>query len=44
MNNAVLTERIRHIHAESDQIYGMPRVRAELRAQGVMSAASVWPA
>jgi putative transposase len=29
MNNAVLTERIRQIHAESDQTYGMPRVRAE---------------
>ncbi len=35
MNNAVLTERIRQIHAESDQTYGMPRVRAELRDQGV---------
>lgn len=35
MNNAVLTERIRQIHADSDQTYGMPRVRAELRAQGV---------
>ncbi|SCX96026.1 putative transposase [Nitrosospira sp. Nsp13] len=36
MNNAVLTERIRQIHAESDQTYGMPRVRAELRDQGVI--------
>lgn len=35
MNNAVLTEHIRQIHAESDQTYGMPRVRAELRDQGV---------
>ena len=35
MNNAVLTERIRQIHAESDETYGMPRVRAELRDQGV---------
>jgi putative transposase len=32
--NAVLTERIRQIHAESDATYGMPRVRAELREQG----------
>jgi len=28
--NAVMTERIRQIHAESDATYGMPRVRAEL--------------
>jgi putative transposase len=35
MDNAVLTEHIRQIHAESDQTYGMPRVRAELRDQGV---------
>ena len=35
MNNAVLTERIRQIHAESDETYGMPRVRAELRDQGM---------
>ena len=35
MNNATLTERIRQIHAESDQTYGMPRVRAELWDQGV---------
>jgi len=32
--NAVLTERIRRIHAESDGTYGMPRVRAELMDQG----------
>jgi len=32
--NAVMTERIRRIHAESDATYGMPRVRAELQAQG----------
>jgi putative transposase len=32
--NAVLTERIRQIHAESDATYGMPRVRAELIDQG----------
>ena len=31
----MLTERIRRIHAESDETYGMPRVRAELRDQGV---------
>ena len=32
--NAVMTERIRRIHAESDSTYGMPRVRAELIDQG----------
>jgi putative transposase len=32
--NAVLTERIRRIHAESDSTYGMARVRAELIDQG----------
>ena len=32
--NAVLTERIRAIHADSDGTYGMPRVRAELIEQG----------
>jgi putative transposase len=35
VNNILLTERIRQIHAESDRTYGMPRVRAELRDQGV---------
>ena len=34
-DNAVLTERIRTVHAESDATYGMPRVRAELRDQGL---------
>jgi putative transposase len=34
MQNAVLTERIRCIHDESDGTYGMPRVRAELMEQG----------
>lgn len=32
--DAVMTERIRSIHAESDATYGMPRVRAELIDQG----------
>ena len=32
--NAVLTERIREIHRESGESYGMPRVRAELLEQG----------
>ena len=32
--NAVMTERIRAIHAESDQTYGMPKIRAELMEQG----------
>lgn len=35
MDNAVLIERIRAVHAESDATYGMPRVRAELIEQGV---------
>ena len=35
IDDAVLTERIRAIHAESDATYGMPRVRAELAEQGV---------
>ena len=30
IDNAVLVERIRKVHAESDATYGMPRVRAEL--------------
>ena len=33
--NAVLTERIRQVHAASHQTYGMPRVRAELMDEGV---------
>jgi putative transposase len=35
IEDAVLVERIRAIHAESDATYGMPRVRAELIDQGV---------
>ncbi len=35
LDDAVLTERIRVVHAESDVTYGMPRVRAELIDQGV---------
>lgn len=34
LENAVMTERIRTIHAASDATYGMPRVRAELIDQG----------
>jgi len=34
IENAVLLERIRRVHAESDATYGMPRVRAELLDQG----------
>jgi putative transposase len=34
LDSAVMTERIRTIHAESDATYGMPKVRAELMAQG----------
>ena len=33
--DAVMVERIRAIHCESDGTYGMPRVRAELIDQGV---------
>jgi putative transposase len=36
IDNAVLTERIRAVHAASDATYGMPRVRAELIDQGVV--------
>jgi putative transposase len=32
--DAVLVERIRQVHTDSHQIYGMPRVRAELIDQG----------
>jgi putative transposase len=32
--NAVLTERIREVHKASDETYGMPRVRAQLRHEG----------
>jgi putative transposase len=42
LDAAVLTERIRTIHAESDSTRGMPRVRAELVDQGTASAASAW--
>ena len=35
IDNGMLTERIRAVHAESDATYGMPRVRAELRDQGL---------
>jgi len=34
LRNVVMTERICTIHAESDATYGMPKVRAELIAQG----------
>ena len=44
MNNAVLVERIRQVHAESHHTYGMPRVRAELRDQGTRKADVVLPA
>ena len=35
IDNAVIVERIRRIHAESDATYGMPRARAELLDQGL---------
>ena len=38
MADAVLTERIRTVHAASHATYGQPRVRAELRAQGVAAS------
>ena len=34
MANVVLTERIRQVHKDSDETYGMPRVRAELQEAG----------
>lgn len=34
LGNAVMSERIRRIYADSDATYGMPRVRAELIEQG----------
>lgn len=36
MANVVLTERIRQVHKDSDETYGMPRVRAELQEAGQM--------
>src|SRR5215218_8507584 len=33
--NAALTERIREIHSRSRQVYGYPRIHAELKALGV---------
>ena len=39
IDNAVMVERIRTIHAESDATYGMPRVRAELIEQGLRISA-----
>ena len=39
IEDAVMVERIRAIHAESDATYGMPRVRAELIDQGVKVSA-----
>ena len=39
IQDAVLVERIRAIHAESDATYGMPRVRAELVDEGVKISA-----
>ena len=35
MHDAVLSERIRVVHADSHETYGMPRIRAELAEQGV---------
>ncbi len=35
MEDAVLTERIKLIHADSRETYGQPRIRAELADQGV---------
>jgi putative transposase len=38
IDDAVLIERIRAVHAESDGTYGRPRVRKELREQGVRAS------
>jgi putative transposase len=34
MANAVLSEQIRQLHKASDETYGMPRIRAQLRQEG----------
>ena len=34
LDDAVLTERIRTIHAASDENYGSPNIQAELRDEG----------
>lgn len=34
IDDAVMTERIRHFHASSDATYGMPRIRADLIEEG----------
>ncbi len=34
LEDAVLTERIRMIHAASDGVYGSPNIHAELRDEG----------
>jgi putative transposase len=39
IEDAVMVQRIRDIHTESDATYGMPRVRAELIDQGVKISA-----
>ena len=39
IDDAVMVQRIRAIHAESDATYGMPRVRAELIDRGVRISA-----
>jgi len=36
--NGALTQRIREIHTASDESYGMPRIRYELRAAGVIAS------
>jgi putative transposase len=36
--NVALTERIREIHKASDESYGMPRIRCELREAGVIAS------
>ena len=36
LDDAVLTERIRQVHLDSRETYGMPRVRAELMEQGAI--------
>jgi putative transposase len=38
MANAVLLEQIRTVHTESDETYGMPRVRAELLDREVLAS------
>jgi putative transposase len=40
--NGVLTEQIRQLHLTSDETYGMPRIRAQLRQDGYPGPGNAW--